>query len=225
MKKLLLNLTLLLIVPALAHSKPLKKNKSKYPSYEIMQYYVIPDVYKNCKNWETNYLNPSFQDANLNTSSNQKISDFQMRYNITKDVMECKLNNQHSLITFPAKISSIEINNEKFEYKSFWNGENYTKGYLHKIYDGIKNVYVRYYSSKVDKKTGIANIKHYLLVEQDGKLPSKIGSAKVIVTALYGSLNKKAKSFLKENQLKLSQPNDLKRIFNYLDTNSTVASR
>ena len=67
MKKFLLNLTLILIVPIVGISNPLKKSKNQYPSYEIMRYYVVPDVYKNDKNWESNFLNPSFQDADLKT--------------------------------------------------------------------------------------------------------------------------------------------------------------
>ena len=136
-----------------------------------------------------------------------------MRYNISDDVMECKLNNQHSLITFPNKISCVEINNEKFEYKSFWNGTKYTKGYLHKIFEGEKNVYVRYFRSAYDKKTGKATIKYYLLLEENGKVPVKRNSTRMIVSNLYGNMNKVAKSYIKENHLNWRNPGDLKKTF------------
>ncbi|PKQ62247.1 hypothetical protein BZG02_13090 [Labilibaculum filiforme] len=194
-----------------------------YPNLGIMQYSVILD---DVSEEENIYQNPEFQTSELTTKENRKLSAIKIRYNIKKDVMECKIGSQHSIINSPEKLKEVTINGETFEYKKYLVKKDTINGYLKKLSDGDQKIYAKYYLP-TNGTLDIQNQKSYYLVQEESEIPTKKGSANTLISKYYKSFLKEAKEFENKNQLNLDIPRDFKKLLTYLDqlSKDIVASR
>jgi len=145
MNKFLLNLFLLLfIVPLNGFTHPITKEGDQFPTYGIMQYFVPNPTpyYSNIS--QDIYSNMNFQNGKLITINNEVIQPAGIRYNVSKDEMECKIESQFSKITSPHKIKEVNINGSQFIYKKYILKKDSLSGYLQKVYAGSKNIYIKY---------------------------------------------------------------------------------
>lgn len=210
MKRLLLSTILLIAIFTCGKSQS-KIDFQTYPNLGIMQYIVLQDTDSLP---QSNYTNSSFQNGKLITKSNIALDSIQIRYNIRKDEMECKIGSQHSKISSPAKLKEVNINGECFEYLNYLVKKDTTSGYLHKIKDGKTSIFAKYFLYETKNFTAVED--SYLLANINGKLPVKFSSAKKLISYVYGDLAKEALEYSKSNGLIIDKPCDLKKLIAYL---------
>lgn len=223
MIKLLLSslLVSILSIPAFSQESSVWK---EYPTHGIMQYTVILD--DNLEE-QFNYQNSLFETSKLITTENTELNSLKIRYNVKKDVMECKIGSQHSVIKSPEKLKEIIINGECYEHKKYLVKKDTTCGYLQKLYGGGQKIYAKYYMPSTKGKLDFQKPKSYYLVQTKAELPAKINSGNTLISKYYKSFLKEANEFEKSNQLNLNLPQDLKKLLTYLDhlNKDIVASR
>ena len=225
MNKFLLNLFLLsFIVSANGYSNPITKEQDQFPTYGIMQYFVPnPAQYSNITKPDI-YSSMSFQNGKLITVNNEVIKPEGIRYNISQDEMECKIESQFSKITSPHKIKEVNINGAQFIYMKHIVKKDSLSGYLQKVYEGSKNIYVKYICKPCTNINDISKVKTILLIEENGELPKKVRSIKSNLSDIF---NEQAIRYMKENKMNWKNADDLIQLFTYLESinSSSVASR
>jgi hypothetical protein len=228
MKNITLNLlSLLFILPVSLAAKPVKDHFDNYPNYGIFSYNVPTKIKLDkdkLKADATNYANYNFKKGVVQIS--ELSLPLEIRYNITNDEMECKIKNQFCKITSPKDVLSIKIGNKKFVYKQFTFKKKNMFGYLQEVHSRGKKVYLKYYTQGINKKTRVAKIKTYYLIEKKNELPKVIKNPKEVITLFYSDQEKTAKEYMLTNNLKWNNSNDFILLLNHLDNFSdNVASR
>nr|WP_320120124.1 hypothetical protein [uncultured Marinifilum sp.] len=222
---LLLFLSFIHISQSFSVCKPIQK--TQYPTYGILQYFVPSHSFKISINPASCYLNQDFKPGKIFIKNKKTITPEGIRYNISEEVIECKINKQYGRISSPGKLSEVEIDGDLYVYKKYILKGDSLKGYLQKIHAGNRNLYIKYFIKNSSSETSEWNIKNVFLVEENGKSPKKVNSLKPEIIKIYKGKEAFANSFMKKNNYSWKDSKALTQLVNYLENldANKVASR
>ncbi|MGQ1909856.1 hypothetical protein ACT3CE_08715 [Marinifilum sp. RC60d5] len=193
-------------------------HKLQYPTYGILQYFVPTHLSKTSVNSPICYLNQNFKSGKIITKTKGTITPEGIRYNISEEVIECKINKQYGRISFPRKLSEVEIDGNLFVFKKYLLKGDSLNGYLQKIHAGNKNLYIKYSIKKSSSETSGWNIKNVFFVEADGNFPKKVNSLKSEIINIYKGKEAFANSFMKKNNYSWKESKALVQLVTYLES-------
>ena len=180
----------------------------------------------------THYFNDNFEVATLDYFGTELNDKGFMRYNAFRDEIEMAsttTQNESDLILMQSKDIVPVISGEKYLYLPYRLDDGRAQiGYLILLYEGKKNtVYIKkkkVFMEEVVARTGLENpfpprfvdeVKIY--VSENGDTPNPLRTKKKAVISFFKENSDKVRKFIKANRLKVNEPNDIIRIFEFAD--------
>ena len=180
----------------------------------------------------THYFNDNFEVATLDYFGTELNDKGFMRYNAFRDEIEMAsttTQNESDLILMQSKDIVPVISGEKYLYLPYRLDDGRAQiGYLILLYEGKKNtVYIKkkkVFMEEVVARTGLENpfpprfvdeVKIY--VSENGDTPNPLRTNKMAVISFFKENSDKVRKFIKANRLKVNEPNDIIRIFEFAD--------
>lgn len=180
----------------------------------------------------THYFNEDFEVATLDYFGTELNDKGFMRYNAFRDEIEMAsttTQNESDLILMQSKDIVPVISGEKYLYLPYRLEDGRAQiGYLILLYEGKKNtVYIKrkkVFMEEVVARTGLENpfpprfvdeVKIY--VSKNGDTPIPLRTKKKIVASFFKENSDKVRKFIKANRLKVSEPKDIIRVFEFAD--------
>ncbi len=154
------------------------------------------------------------------------IDDIGIRYNITRDRFEVKVNNKEGIyILNPESVSHIKRMSDEFVFSKYYNKqEELAKGYFNVVYDG--NTRLLYKKAEIHKagKKGAFGYKPYktfsteYYIQKPGEeYPVWVKIKKKDILKMLDYNGPKLEVFADENHLRFSKISDLVKILSYYD--------
>ena len=180
----------------------------------------------------THYFNDNFEVATLDYFGTELNDKGFMRYNAFRDEIEMASTtsqNESDLILMQSKDIVPVISGEKYLYLPYRLEDGRAQiGYLILLYEGKKNtVYIKkkkVFMEEVVARTGLENpfpprfvdeVKIY--VSENGDTPNPLRTKKKTVISFFKENSDKVRKFIKANRLKVSEPKDIIRVFEFAD--------
>lgn len=191
-------------------------NLSSYPSYGVLMYFVPSPASDMTRANPSYYYDYSFKSGKITTINNEEIIPDGIRYNISKDLIECKIIDQYCKVSSPHKLKEVEIDGKYYFYKKYLANRDSLSGYLQRLHHGETSLYVRYTSNSIDKFNGKANLQKIFLVEKPGSAPVKVKSVRNAIGLIFEGMNQTANQYMNKHDLDWKDPYALLQLIDYL---------
>lgn len=174
------------------------------------------------------YLNDTFCNGTVYTTSRQKIVDIELRYNIYNDDLEFKTPDGKILaIDKPENIERAAFCDYQMVYLPYLNRNNKNMAFLKVIEEGRLSLYAKpdlFYQKeqkgdgiRADKPAKFVKKSDILFLKTDNKFAEEIGNKKDIISVVPDH-KKEIKAYIKQHKIKPSKVNDLQKLVKYYNS-------
>jgi len=181
----------------------------------------------NAKIEGTPYFNSNLVNGEIYTQESERFTDVPMRYNAYSDEIEFKMpDGALCVFSDPEKIFQVKLNEEILVYTDYVFENAVKSGFLFSMYEGKSKLYQRRYKvlNPEVPSNGIINaiparyadkpIEYYLQV--GNKIAQRINTKKDLIK-LYDDHTSEVEKYMKEENVKINDPDDLKKVLTYYD--------